>query len=252
MRYPKQHLSLTRSGRNSPPGLGRPGRFAGRFGRFVGRFGAAGAALLSCLALGGCFVPGLIGALGNEAERHKKIEVLAQYEGLENRSVAVVVHADASTLYEYPTAGAMIAGNVAFRIQSNVKGVSVLAPATVIQWQYQTPAWTTLPYGQVADELGVERVVFIDIYEFRLNPPGNQYVWDGLAAATVGIIERDGTDRDTFAESFDVKAAFPTTEDPLPRESISEANMQNGMMAKFVQECAWLFHTHIEDKYPDK
>ena len=220
--------------------------------RPTGSIAVFGCATIACLALGGCWVPGLIGALGNEAERHKKIEVLAQYEGLQDRTVAVIVHADASTLYEHPTAAAMILGNVAFRIQSNVKGVSVLAPATVLQWQYQTPSWATLPYGQVADELGVDRVVFIDIYEFRLNPPGNQYVWEGLAAATVGIIERDGVERDTFSGSFDVRAIFPTTEDPLPRESISEANMQNGMMTKFVQECSWLFFTHLEDKYPDK
>ncbi|MFO0829543.1 MAG: hypothetical protein U0572_15500 [Phycisphaerales bacterium] len=208
--------------------------------------------MATCLALGGCWITTLAGALGNEIERNKKIEVLAQYEGLENRTVAVIVHADASTLYDFPTAAVTIAGNIAFRIQSNVRGVSVLAPATVVQWQYQTPAWTTLPYGQVAEELGVERLVVIDIYEFHLNPPGNHYMWDAVAAANIGVVEADGAEPDSFVDTFDVRAAWPTSGDPLPREAVSQTTVEGGLMAMFVQKSAWLFYKHLEDKYPDK
>jgi hypothetical protein len=206
----------------------------------------AGTAALSS----GCAIANLAGAVGNEIERNKKIEVLAEYEGLENRTVAVVVHADASTFYEYPNVVVNVAANVALRIQANVKGVSVLAPATVTQWQYQTPAWTTLPYGQVAEELGVDRVVIVDIYEFRLNPPGNMYLWEGVAAANVGVVERDGLDPDAFAATFDVRVRFPN-EEGLGRESASAQAVQTGLLTKFVQKTAWLFYTHIEDKYPD-
>jgi hypothetical protein len=207
--------------------------------------------VLMGLSAGGCALMNLAGALGNEMERNKKIEVLAEYEGLENKTVAVVVHADAATLYEYPNVTLDAAGNIAFRIQENVRGVSVLAPATVIQWQYQTPAWTTLPYGQIAEELGVDRVVVVDIYEFRLNPPGNQYLWEGAAAANVGIVERDGVDPDSFAATFDVRTAFPT-QIGLTRDSLSGQAVLTGLLTRFVQKSAWLFFTHLEDKYPDK
>lgn len=203
------------------------------------------------LGLGGCAIPLIFGAVGNEIERNKKIEVLAEYEGLAHRTVAIVVHADASILYEHPAVLVNVAANVGYRLQREVEGVSVLAPATVIQWQYQTPAWSTLPYGDIADELGVDRVVFIDIYEFRLNPPGNQYMWEGVAAANVGVIERESADRDMFAASYDVRTQFPTLSEPLPRESATPQAIQQGTMTKFVQKCAWLFYTHIEDKYPD-
>lgn len=205
---------------------------------------------LSATLLGGCAIANLVGAVGNEVERNKKIEVLAEYEGLENKTVAVIVHADASTLYEFPNVVLDATGNIALRIQQEVKGVSVLAPARVVQWQYQTPAWTTLPYGQVADELGVDRVVVVDIYEFRLNPPGNQYLWEGVAAANVGIIERDGLDPDAFASTFDVRTSFPNQEG-LSRDNLSGQAVLTGLLTKFVQKSAWLFFTHLEPKYPD-
>ena len=202
------------------------------------------------LASGGCFIANLAGAIGGEIERNKKIEVLAEYEGLENKSVAVIVHADAATLYEFPTVAQTVSGNVAFRIQQNVRGVSILPPAAVAQWQYQTPAWSTLPYGQIAEDLNVDRVVLIDMYEYRLNPPGNMYLWEGVAAANVGVIERNGLDPDSFAATFDVRVRFPNQEG-LGRESASSSDIQTGVLTKFVQKCAWLFYTHIEDKYPD-
>jgi hypothetical protein len=214
------------------------------------RIAAASLLAATVFVSGGCFVANLAGAIGGEIERNKKIEVLAEYEGLENKSVAVIVHADAATLYEFPSVAQTVSGNVAFRIQQNVRGVSILPPAAVAQWQYQTPAWSTLPYGQIADELNVDRVVLIDMYEYRLNPPGNMYLWEGVAAANVGVIERNGLDPDSFAATFDIRVRFPNQEG-IGRESASSADIQTGVLTKFVQKCAWLFYTHIEDKYPD-
>jgi len=211
---------------------------------------AAGLLATAVLAGGGCFVANLAGAIGNEIERNKKIEVLAEYEGLENRTVAVVVHADAATLYEFPSVAQTVASNVAFRLQTNVRGISILPPASVATWQYQTPAWSTLPYGQIADELNVDRVVLIDLYEYRLNPPGNMYLWEGVAAANVGVIERNGLDPDSFAMTFDVRERFPKKEG-IGRESATAGDIQTGLLTKFVQRCAYLFYDHIEDKYPD-
>lgn len=211
---------------------------------------AAAIATTALVAATACAPLNALGVIGNEIERNKKIEVLAEYEGLENRTVAVIVDADASVRYEFPTMTTTIAANVAYRVQTNVRGTSVLAPATVAQWQYQTPAWTTLPYGQIAEELGVDRVVLVEIYEFRLNPPGNKYMWDGAGSATVSIIEREHPEPDAFAENFDIRVNFPGGE-ARPRESLSPQLMFQGLMTRFTQKVAWLFYTHLEDKYPD-
>ncbi len=209
---------------------------------------AAGLPVLFLLQ--GCFLTTLAGAVGQNIERYKKIEVLAEYDGLENRTVAVVVQCEPSILYEHPSVSGTVAMNVSRRISQNVTGAKVLDYRHVMQWQYQTPSWSMLPYGEIASELGVERVVFIEIYEFRLNPPGNRYLWDGACSATIGIIESDGWDNDAFAKNWDISAKFPDIQG-VGRESASESSVQMGVLAKFVDETAWLFYRHIEDKYPD-
>ena len=55
------------------------------------RIAAAAASFAAFGGLAGCQVFGLAGAVSAQLERSKQIEVLAEYDGLRNRSVAVVV-----------------------------------------------------------------------------------------------------------------------------------------------------------------
>jgi hypothetical protein len=201
-------------------------------------------------ALAGCQVAGIMGAVGHNIEREKKIEVLAKYAGLDNRSVAVLVKADMGTLYEHPTAAPNIAMNVSQRLHENVPGVKVLDPRTVMNFQYQRPSWAAMPLGQIADELDVDRVVVIDIYEYRMHPPGNRWMWEAVCAAHVGVAERDGIDPDEMVEQWNVSAKFPPQEGTT-RDQLNQTLVQNGLLSTFVRNAAWVFYDHIEDKYPD-
>ncbi len=210
--------------------------------------GVLGIALISMVA--GCQIFGAAGVVGQNIEREKKVEVLAQYDGLRESTVAVLVDTDMMVMYEYPSVVANLCVNLSRRIGQNVEGVGVLSPSFVLEWQYQTPSWQSLPYGVMCEELGVDRVVWVDLFEFRLNPPGNRWQWEGAASANIGIVEIDGFDPDAFADSFDVTATFPDIAE-LGRESATASQIQTGLLTKFVQEAGWLFYDHIEDKYPD-
>lgn len=206
---------------------------------------------VGCICLGGCAFTNLIGGMSQNYEYSKQIEVLPEYSDLENRTVAVVVAVDMSLLYEYPTLVAKISDGVARRIARDVPGARVLPSGTVVAWQYRTPQWEALPYGDIADQLNVDRVVYVDLYEYRLNPPGNSWEWEGAAAANVGIIERGGFVADVFADEFHVVAKFPQ-ESYITRESADRETIEFGLLSELIKRTAWLFHTHLEPKYPDK
>ncbi len=208
--------------------------------------------LIGCAAaLTGCAFTNLIGGMSQNYEYSKLIEVLPKYDGLENHTVAVVVAVDMSVLYEYPTLVAKISDGIARRIARDVPGSRVLPSGTVVAWQYRTPQWEALPYGDIASQLNVDRVVYIDLYEYRLNPPGNSWEWEGSAAANIGIVERGGLVTDVFAEEFHVLATFPN-EKYITRENADRATIEFGLLSELIKRTAWLFHTHEEPKYPDK
>lgn len=201
--------------------------------------------------LAGCWVPGVVAAVGDNIDRAKDVEVLAKYQGLENKTVAILIHADMEVQYEHPTTLANMAINLDVKLRKEVSGIRVLNQRTALEWAHLHPSWPTMPYSVIAEELDVQRILVVDLYEFRLTPPGNRWIWEGVAAANVGIVEADGLDPDAFAEEFMIKAEFPTIKG-LSREQATRQNVELGLQKTFLDEVAFLFYDHVVPKYPDK
>lgn len=209
-------------------------------------------ALLAVAAtVAGCALPQIISAVGHNIEREKEIEVLSKYTGLENVTVAVLVHADHAMLYEYPMVKPNMTANIAARLQQNVSGIRLLLPSQVMTWEYQTPTWSSMPMGQVCELLDVDRIVYVDVLEFRLNPQGNRFLWEAAAVANVSVFERASLDPDAPVEEFSVTSRFPD-ERTVTREQLRQEQVEAGIVGRFCQKVAWLFYDHKEDKYPDR
>lgn len=223
--------------------------------------------ILSTMMLGGCLsslLPaasaalgaaqaGVVGAAGaaQNFEYQKLKEVLARYDGLAHHSVAVVVDAPYELQFNEQGLVDMVAGGLIARLSEHVEGIELMNPVQVRSWQYTTPQWNAMAYSEMTDELQVDRVVLVDIQEFRLHPHGNRFLWEGICRAVVGVIERDGYDSDSFADAWEITARFPDIEG-LDRDSASEFEIRTGVLAQFVKQTSWLFYTHLEPKHPDK
>ena len=109
-----------------------------------------------------------------------------------------------------------------------------------------------MPSSQIAEELKVDRVVYIDLQEYRLTPPGNQWLWEGRCTALIGIIEAGGYEQDGFSETFVIEAIFPRRPNVLSRDEADEGIIERGLLAEFIKQTAWLFYFHIEPKHPDR
>jgi len=201
--------------------------------------------------LSGCAAAKFVGGAASNAEAQKLVEVNAKYDGLKHQTFAVLVQLDYATMFEHPNLVTMLTAGITTRIARFVEGAQMLDPQQVLEWQARNPQWNALPLGDLPKMLTVDRVVFVDVLEYRLNPPGNRWLWEGVAVSRVGIIERGGLDPDSFAESFDISAKFPNIE-AVPREAANQAQMEAGLLSEFVKRNAWLFHYHLEPKHPDK
>ncbi|MCZ6836630.1 MAG: hypothetical protein O7G85_12710 [Planctomycetota bacterium] len=206
---------------------------------------------MSCMGVPGCGIVPLIGGMAQNYEYQKLVEVLAEYEGLQDQRVAVLVNADMSTLYEYPLLSRQLSGGLAVRIQQTVPGVRVMNPDAVLAWQFNTAGWNALPYADLVYSLDVDRIVYVELYEYRLNPPGDRWMWEGVCAAEIGIIEREGPDPDFFSVSMNVTTTFPE-KNVVTRDEYPQQQIEMGLLGRFIRQTTWLFFDHIEPKYPDK
>lgn len=208
--------------------------------------------LLSLGASTGCSAVGFLGALEESRRRNSTRPIEPEYTGLAGKSVAVVVAADRIIESDHPEIVIRLTQNIAERLAefATGEGGTVLAPEKVLAFQYNTPRWTAMAHGDLARELGVQRLVYVDLFEYRLNDPGNQYLWEGVAAGDVAVVEADSAFPDEFAFQKSIRVTFPDQGGYGPGE-YTRSLVTSALSLRFVDRASWLFYKHEEPYYPD-
>lgn len=209
--------------------------------------------LLGTLALGagGCQIAGFFaGAYQDNAP--KTVEAI--YTGLAGKSFAVVVAADRGTQGDYPGLIDYLATQVTARLSSptNKPAAGGFVPAAqVLKYTYDNPAWPARTRTDLAKALGgVERLVVVEVTEYRLHDPGNAYTWDGLASAQVAVYELDGDLPETPAFQKSVSVPFPDDKGYGP-EQLPQAGVNTALAQRLVDRVSWMFYEH-DEKYNPK
>lgn len=207
------------------------------------RASAALVALALAVVPAGCQA---FGALAAGLERTGSKTVEPKYPGLAGKSYAVVVGADPSIQADFPQLVGQLTATITERLKEKVGASGYIPAESMLGFQSQHPRWSAMSQADLAKELGVDRLIFVDVHEFRLTDPGNQYLWAGLASGSVGVWEADNplADSAAFMESISVK--YPTKEEGKGPREIPAANVQVVLAKRFIDRASWLFYTHDE------
>lgn len=187
----------------------------------------------------------LVGCSKTRSINQEVIDVKGQYLDLANRSVAVVVSMSDYAEFNHPQAKAMIAEEMARRIQANVPGVTLVKPGAVLAWQKENPYWATRPPSMMIKQLKVERLVLVEIGEYRTHEPGDKHVLRGVISASVNIVEAEAADPDNFGASFTKNVMYPEPgESKIGRVGDSEDLIEVRTQIRFCETAAGLFYDH--------
>ncbi len=207
------------------------------------------AAALLALPLAGCQAAELLGGMLQSYQRTGTRTVFPEYEGLRGKSYAVLVSAPPAVRAEYPSLTGRLTNTITGLLAGNndaIGATSYLGGPIVQQFQFTTPAWESWSYGELAETLAVERLIIVDVFEFQLYEPGNQYLWDGRIAVRVGVVEADSVAPNDFAYTKDLVVRFPDGTGYTPTD-FSLATVTSQLQARICNRVAWLFYQHEED-----
>jgi len=206
-------------------------------------------AISAAALLSGCAVAALVGGMAESYRESSTRTVEAQYLGLDGKSYAVIVNADRAIQAEHPELIAAMTDRINRRLHENTRATGFIPTSTLLAYLLNRPQWTALPLIELAEDLGVDRLVYVELYDYRLHEVGNSYLWDGLASGTVAVIETELGTSD-FAFERQVQVAFPDGSGygpmDIPRQVVASA-----LLARFVDRASWLFYDHQEPYYPD-
>lgn len=197
---------------------------------------------LATATLTGCYAFGLAELERREGSHPVEIE----YEGLQGKAVAVVVNADRRIQSEFPAVVEQITARVNDRLAKHGAAKSHADTTELLSFLYNRPQWTTKPLGELAAELKVERIVYIELREFRLHEPGNSWTWDGAVSGVVAVIEADSDAPDEYAFQRPISISFPDSPGTGPAQ-LSGQEVASVLLKRFVDRASWPFYKHDED-----
>ena len=210
------------------------------------------AALGVCVA---CTFTGCAG-IGGMIENYKRESthsIAPEYTGLAGKSFAVVVTADRSIQAQHPLLVETIMNRVTQRLSDakNMPKAAGFVPAsTVAAYQYKTPGWTGKSLSELGRQLGnPQRLIFIEVSEFRLHEPGNQYEWNGAASGRVAIAELDSATPDDYAFQKNLAMTFPDKKG-VSTTDMPENLITSELLRRIVDRTVWPLVKHEEPYYP--
>ena len=239
--------SITTRTRDDRSATAWPGRARGT----IVRVAAALALFLPGVALlPGCNILGAGAAMMESARRATPVTVEAEYVGLTGKSFAVMVTADQVIQAEYPEIVSKVALDATKRLTENANATGVVPAEVVLQFQFQNPRWSMRSPSEIAKQLGCDRLIIIDIRDYRLTDPGNKWLWKGRAMGVVSVYEADSAlpDDAVFRKTVDV--SFPDVDGQGPAE-IPRIGVSSVLVSRFIDRATWLFYTHEEKYDPD-
>lgn len=218
------------------------------------RAGAVAVGLLGVMSAGvmsGCAIGALVGGMAQSYRESSTRPVAAEYTGLEGKSYAVVVAADRTIEADYPGLVAELTNRLDRRLFEHAGATGHVPAADVLAYIYNNPAWAAQARSELARRLGnPDRLIVVDISEFRLNDPGNAYLWDGVAAGSVAVLEIDSQVPDDHAFEKPVQVRFPDQQGAGPQE-FTRDQVISVLLKRFTDRASWLFYEHEEPYYPE-
>lgn len=215
-----------------------------RVKQIMTRVGCAG--LIAALGtLAGCNVVGALAVPFINAEREGSKKVDAEYRGLKGKSFVVLVSAPPVIQASFGETAPQLTLRISETLAKTVGASGYVPGGRAIEYMNNRPNWVARPLGEVAKELGVDRIVYIDLSEYRLQDPGNQYNWEGVASGLVAVVEADTNTPDDFRFQKRLSVKFPDQGGYGPAD-VPLGAVHTELTRRFAERVSWLFVDHEE------
>lgn len=202
-------------------------------GARIGRRGMRGvlAAGLVLGMLGGILGLGLGGCswLAMASEKVGGKNVPADYKTLDDKSLAIVIYPDWATGLEYAGARDEIGAFTTAQMREFLPKTKLVNYKEVIHWQDDTQQWRNMEMKEIGKHFGVDRILYIEVLDYRSRQPGSDNLLQGRIHAMARIYETDAAGpAAAWEKEFDVTwpnipEGPPKTNDLTVRRRVLEA-----------------------------
>jgi len=157
--------------------------------------------LLAAVSIGGCKQLGALIYMGMPKQTK---DISAEFSGLKNHTVAIVIYSDESTQYENHEVRMTLGTAIAHQLRSNVEKIKVIDPGIVSRFQDENLHWDSLPKWQMAEKLDADYILFIALIQYSMRVPGQVSAFQGRIVAEPKLYSRTDKDNEPVWEADEI------------------------------------------------
>ena len=201
------------------------------------------ALLCSPMILSGCWL-----FMASQEVSGKKID--AQYSGLADKSVAIVIYSDQATTNEFPAAREEISAFVSARFREHLPTARLVDYHDVMNWQDDTLNWFALPEKDIGKHFSVDRVLYIELLDYSVSMSRGYGDLQGHLRANCKVFETD-TPTPTPAWTGLIDINYPKDR-PTDVDQSSPESVRARTLQEFAEAVVSKFYDHHELDKPLK
>ena len=177
----------------------------------------------------------------------RTVTIPAEFDGLKNHSVAVVVFARESTQFEYPWAVMNLSAATSSRLRAGVRGVTTVAAQKITAYQCKNLHWVEMDRTALGKALDADFVLYISLVEFSTVEEGYVDLLRGKVNGEVKVYDCSKSEADACVWTCDnIRVAFPKT--ATVRTVKNEADIRSVILVKFSEKLAKKFYSYKVDR----
>ena len=198
--------------------------------------------LAAAVALSGCKTLSFLAYALWPGSRERNVE--AEYGGLADSTVAVVVYCDQGVLYEYPHVRLAISSVVTEQLRQNVKGIRPIDPRRIAKYQDEDIYWDEMDKTALGKSFAADRVLFISLVHYSSREPGSLNLYRGRITAQAAVYDAALPERKAKVWNWDnIKVVYPE-HDPTGQMRDSDAAIRFRTQQIFAEMLAKKFYDH--------
>jgi len=180
-----------------------------------------------------------------------------KYKGLTNQSVGVMVWADRGVSIDWPDIQLDTAGSIQNKLQLTQKAKAKelsgttwpVLPQSIVRYQRDHPEIEAYPIADTAPKLGVTRLVYVEIQEFRTRSEAAVELYRGAMSANIKILEIADGHATVGYEEDGIRVVFPKNSKAEGSLEGEDVQIYAGLLDAFSDAfCERLVRHEVEDE----
>jgi hypothetical protein len=202
--------------------------------------------LLLLIAAGGCnILAGPAYLLFGEKER----KVKAEYTGLTEKKIALVIAGRPAIEFEFPMADMDLALIAAHTIAQHVKKVAFVDQNQIDVFQRENLDWAALPMQDIGGKFQAQRVLYVDLLQFTLREENSVNLLRGNLSADIRVYDMESPNPNQPVYQTELTVIYPEVA-PVPMSDSAQQATYLQTMGQFAQRLAYRFYDHKEPLRP--